>query len=398
MSDATDISQESPYAMSDEEFMAQPIPDFTDEEVTTDEADISETEEVSEGTVETESEDDSDQNSSDDSAQEDSSTGDETDDESVESEDDTDDDSTSSDAEDDTEDDTTESNSDDTDDGTSDEVDYAAEHAKLLAPFKANGIELKVDSTDEAIRLMQMGANYQKKMTAIKPSLNLLKMLESQGLLEEDKLNFLIDVSKGDKNAIRQLLEDTKLDVDDLDSEEPNDYTPTSYRISKAEQDLTDVLESIQDSPSYEPTLKAINTDMDETSRDLLANSPEAIRTIHDHIEAGYYSQIVSEVAKQKLLGRVPNTMSDIEAYRQVGDMMHEAGQLVTAETKPKPKASTVNHPSKSSNSRSTKKRTQRRRAASSASSRSTSAKSAVDGLNPLAMSDEEFLKITSNY
>ena len=34
--------------------------------------------------------------------------------------------------------------------------------AKLFAPFKANGRELKIESVEEAVALMQMGANYSK--------------------------------------------------------------------------------------------------------------------------------------------------------------------------------------------------------------------------------------------
>ena len=39
--------------------------------------------------------------------------------------------------------------------------------AKLFAPFKANGKDIKVDSVEEAIALMQMGANYSKKMAGL---------------------------------------------------------------------------------------------------------------------------------------------------------------------------------------------------------------------------------------
>ena len=39
--------------------------------------------------------------------------------------------------------------------------------AKLFAPFKANGRELKIESVEEAVALMQMGANYSKKMAGL---------------------------------------------------------------------------------------------------------------------------------------------------------------------------------------------------------------------------------------
>ena len=59
------------------------------------------------------------------------------------------------------------------------ELDYKAEYEKLLKPFKANGRDIQVGSVDDAIALMQMGANYNKKMAALKPNMKLLKMLEN---------------------------------------------------------------------------------------------------------------------------------------------------------------------------------------------------------------------------
>src|SRR5690606_29540484 len=71
-------------------------------------------------------------------------------------------------------------------------VDYEAEYKRLLTPFKANGREIQVKSVDDAIQLMQMGANYNKKMAALKPNLKLMKMLQNNNLLTEDKLSFFI--------------------------------------------------------------------------------------------------------------------------------------------------------------------------------------------------------------
>ena len=38
---------------------------------------------------------------------------------------------------------------------------------KVFAPFRANGKEIQVKSVDDVISLMQMGANYNKKMASI---------------------------------------------------------------------------------------------------------------------------------------------------------------------------------------------------------------------------------------
>ena len=88
-------------------------------------------------------------------------------------------------------------------------VDYKAEYDRLVAPFKANGREITVKSVDDAIALMQMGANYNKKMSALKPNLKLMKLLENNGLLDETKIGFLIDLEKKNPDAINKLIKDS---------------------------------------------------------------------------------------------------------------------------------------------------------------------------------------------
>lgn len=95
--------------------------------------------------------------------------------------------------------------------------DYKAAYEQITAPFKANGREMKVESPEEAVRLMQQGANYVKKMQALKPHLKMVRMLENNGLLDEGRLNFLIDVSRKDPGAIKKLLKDANIDPMDLD-------------------------------------------------------------------------------------------------------------------------------------------------------------------------------------
>ena len=68
-------------------------------------------------------------------------------------------------------------------------VDYEAFYKKVMAPFKANGKMITLRSPEEAIQLMQQGANFTKKMQAIAPHRKLLIMLENNGLLDESKIN-----------------------------------------------------------------------------------------------------------------------------------------------------------------------------------------------------------------
>ena len=276
------------------------------------------------------------------------------------------------------------------------EVDYKAEYEKLLKPFKANGRDIQVGSVDDAVALMQMGANYNKKMAALKPNMKLMKMLENHDLLSEDKLNYLIDLSRKDAGAINKLIKESGIDPLTLDTEKADGYTPKSYKVDEREIELDMVLEQIQHSQAYPKTLEVVSKQWDPASRQTVANSPQLLKIINDHVDRGIYDVISAEVERERIFGRL-NGMSDIEAYRQVGDSIQARGgfdHLVQKRTdhgqqaaarpvvvQPKPKLAEND------------KLREMRKAASTSQPAASSGKSVSD-FNPLALSDEEFSKL----
>ena len=274
-------------------------------------------------------------------------------------------------------------------------VDYKAEYERVMAPFKANGKDFKVDSVDDVIQLMQMGANYNKKMASLKPVLKLVKMLENNGLMNEEKINFLIDVSKGNQNAVSKLVTDGKLDPVDLDADKASAYRPSSYRVDDREIDLETVMDEIKDSPKYGQLVTVVGDTWDAASKRVIADNPELLRIIHTSMENGVYDLISSEIDKERVLGRL-NGVSDLQAYRQIGDALHARGafnHIFKGSSQDDGKAAprTVAPPAKPK-SGTDDKLNEKRRAASATKSAVPAPKVSND-FSPLAMSDEEFLK-----
>jgi hypothetical protein len=287
------------------------------------------------------------------------------------------------DAEDDAQD---EPESDKTDDG----IDYKAEYMKVLAPFKANGKEIKVDSVDEAIQLMQMGANYTKKMSGLKPHMKLLKMLENNSLLEESKLNYLIDLDKKNPDAIRNLIKESGIDPLDIDTSDKTSYKPQSYTVDEREIELDSVLEGIQHTDSYGKTVDLISNKWDEASRKIIVQNPQVIQVINEHMSNGIYAQIDAVMTKERALGRL-NGKSDIEAYREIGDRIFAQGGFaqqpaVKEPAKPTPKPKKQADP----------KVVNRKKAAAPTKTAPTSQAKDSD-FNPLSMSDDEFDKLVAS-
>lgn len=276
-------------------------------------------------------------------------------------------------------------------------VDYEAEYKKLLAPFTANGREIAVKSVDEAIQLMQMGLGFNKKMAALKPNLKVLKLLESHGLMSEEKISYLIDLANKDTGAINKLIKESGIDPMDLSTDIADGYKTKVRPISDKELELDMVLEEIQETPTYQRTLGVVGKEWDESSRTFVAENPQLLRVINDHIQRGVFDIIRAEVERERVFGRLQG-VSDFEAYRQVGDSIQARGgfdhlsatgstQRHQTNTKPvvvqpKPKQADES------------KLKEKRRAAAPAQPASGSSQAIPKDFNPLAMSDEEFSKL----
>lgn len=271
-------------------------------------------------------------------------------------------------------------------------LDYEAEYKRLLAPFKANGREIQVKSVDDAVALMQMGANYNKRMAALKPNLKMLKLLENNGLLSEEKISYLIDLEKKNPAAINKLVKDSGLDPMDLDAEKAGEYKPKIHSVDDREIDLDTVLDEIQETPTYTQTLEIVSKKWDGASKQTIASTPQLLKVINDHVANGIYDLINQEVERERMFGRL-NGLSDIEAYRRVGDAINARGgfnHLVSNQGKPNQEPVVVQPKPKAP---ADDKLNEKRRAASSTKPANVSTTAASD-FNPLALSDEEFSKL----
>ena len=277
---------------------------------------------------------------------------------------------------------------------SSEEIDYKAEYTRIMSPFRANKTEMAVQDVDEVRTLMQMGANYSKKMGGLKPNLQAVKMLKNNDLLDESKISFMIDVHKGDPTAISKLLKDLDIDPMSLDGGDLDDkiYTPTDkYNVSSNEMDLDAVLDDIKDSAAYKETIEVVGNLWDDASRQVINDSPQVLSIINSHMESGIYTKIAERVQRDRMFGKLGN-MSDIHAYKQVGDAMQAAGELDLDQDN-SGNATASNKPVVKEANRNPVNNTQRKKAAGGNRSNNTSTDTSRD-FDPLKISDEELDKI----
>lgn len=274
--------------------------------------------------------------------------------------------------------------------------DYKAFYEKVMSPLKANGKIIDLKTPEEAVQLMQMGANYTRKMQAIAPHRKILLMLENNDLLDEGKLSFLIDIEKKNPEAIKKLIKDAEIDPMDLDLDDPQakPYLEGNHRVTDEEAGFRTILDELSSNPEGKATLQAI-TLWDQASKEVLWKQPDVMQLIHQQRENGIYDRINTELERQRALGQIPPNVPFLHAYKAIGDQMAQAGgfdDLVNpapqSQQRQEPKApvaTTVARPKPAVRNGD--------KVNAASPTRTTSANGSKTVINPLALSDDEFMK-----
>ena len=196
----------------------------------------------------------------------------------------------------------------------SDEINYKEFYERVTKPFKANGREIVVTNPDDLITLAQKGTDYVKKMTELKPLKRINKLLQDNGIAEDD-LTYLIDLKAKKPEAIAKLLKDSEVDLYQFDVEQGNDYKPVAPTYNEVNEELTTVLDDLEkNSSTFKQTIAVIGQQWDEHSRNFIAQNPNLVRIIDAQIANGAFAKIDTIMQYERAVGRLDG-MTDLEAY-----------------------------------------------------------------------------------
>ena len=258
------------------------------------------------------------------------------------------------------------------------EVDYKSIYEQVFKPFKANGKEITPKSVEDIISLMQMGANYTKKMQLMAPMKKVVQSLDN-AKIDEQELNFLIDVSKGDKEAIKQLLIKHKIDPLEIDLDGDNTYSPRNNIASDEDVEFNDTLMDIHDSlPRIQEIL---NNTWDDNSKKAILKDPRLMRALHEEVQMGRFDEVQKRLEAEKTFGRYKG-VSDVDAYIDlVSKMEQERMKTKTQPETPTKTESTKRIPDKSK--------------AAPTKGKTSKSSSSLTAKDLLSMSDDEFNKLS---
>ena len=181
--------------------------------------------------------------------------------------------------------------------------------------FKANGKEYEF--TEDEIKaqfpkIFGQAMDYTKKTQAIKPWRKTIDAIE-QAKLSHDDVNLMIDVLRGDKDAIAAVMKRTGIDALELDTENSK-YVPKDYGRDDNALAIKDVIDEISADKEYEITHKVLSKDWDDNSFREMTKDPELIKQLHIDVKTGMFDKVQPIAEKMKVFDR--GRQSDLAYYK----------------------------------------------------------------------------------
>ena len=217
------------------------------------------------------------------------------------------------------EEDNQDSDEDESNEPESAKVDPLEEFMAGTSKAKANGVAYEFTNKEKLEQFDQVfaqAANYTQKMQTIADWRKPILALKENGFTQGD-VNTMIDVLKGDKDAIMSIIQKNNIDLMDMDAEQEVQYAPKEYGKSDQELAIDDVITTIEKDKEFEITSHVVDTQWDSKSRQTMAENPQMIAGLHNDIKSGVYDKVGPLAMKMKVLDG--STKSDLEYYVEAG-------------------------------------------------------------------------------
>ena len=259
--------------------------------------------------------------------------------------------------------------------------------------LRADGTDFEL-TEDELKQLASKGMNYTRKMQDIKDYREHVSAIK-EAALSKDDINLMIDVLKGDKDALAAVMKRTGVDALDVDVENSK-YVPKNYGRNEVELEIDEVVESISRDPEYVTTKHIISSNWDQKSQMEFVRDPIKIAKLHEDVKSGVFDKVVPLMLKQKALDGARR--SDIDYYVAAGKTYYEnlaRENYINAqkEAEKAKNAAEINRVKEQEVKRSVVKDTAAKRKAATMTKPKT-VKRSIDDMLDSALSDEEFSKI----
>lgn len=183
--------------------------------------------------------------------------------------------------------------------------------------FRANGKDYEFSSeeiVDQFPKIFGQAMDYTKKMQTIKPWRKTIDAIEGAELSHDD-VSLMIDVLKGDKDAITEVLKRTGTDTLELDTDADSSYVAKDYGRDDSALAIKDIVDDISRDVEYATTHNVLSKEWDESSWKTMSDNPEMIRLLHTDVKSGMYGTLQPIAEKLKVYDGAKQ--SDLDYYKE---------------------------------------------------------------------------------
>jgi hypothetical protein len=189
---------------------------------------------------------------------------------------------------------------------------------------KANGKEFEF--TDEEIKkqfpkVFAQAMDYTRKTQTIKPWRQTIDALEQANLSHND-VSLMIDVLKGNKAAVAEVIKKSGVDLIDIDNDAAGTYVPTNYGRNDTELTIKEIVDEISADKEYEVTHRVLAKEWDEQSWDEMRKKPKMIKMLHEDVKSGIFGKISPIAEKLKMYDG--GTKTDLQYYAEAANVYAE--------------------------------------------------------------------------
>lgn len=199
-----------------------------------------------------------------------------------------------------------------------------------LHRVKANGKEYDF-SLDELLMLAPKALDYTKKTQALAPYRKMVSAMEENGITNED-INMLIDMKKGNKEAIGYFLKGQSIDPLDLSLDEEVQYKPNEYGQSEQSLNFKDTVTRLSSDNEFARTQQIVSQ-LDNDSKQAMFADPSLLEGLHIDVKNGIFDKVIPVAEKLAVLDGYKKSLLDyyIEAGVNVYKQINEANQQTQA-------------------------------------------------------------------
>lgn len=207
-------------------------------------------------------------------------------------------------------------------------VDYEDFYKQCLQAVGKDTDAITPKNLDEVRQLMSQGAQYNSLNKKYEEASKLKSLLDINKI-DKSQLDLLIEINKGNTNAIAKFLKDRNISPYDInpDDEAVQNYQAPNHDVDTKEVRYSEALKNLVSTEQGKTCLNTIINEWDDKSFEYLKEEPGLLPHISEQIANGSYKIICDELHREQQLGRYDYSKPFVQNYFEMGiAICHELG------------------------------------------------------------------------